>query len=162
MTGSEYIRQMVEVELLVGELYEYFSVKFRDTDRAEEFWKRLAVEEKEHAAKLMEPLPESVTDQLTELAPEDPLHLAAALIELQRMLKTSRDKPLTIQAAISLAFGIEFSLAEKHVLIRPASSDPRWSDLISDLIVADTAHVERIRLFGHEHQVYLPDERPPE
>ena len=162
MTGTKYIQRMVEVELLVGDLYEYFAVKFRELERAEEFWSRLAGEEKKHAAILTEALPDAVTDQLSELAPEDPLHLTAAQNELQRMLETSRSKPLTIQAAISLAFGIEFSLAEKHVLIRSASSHPRWSELISELIVADVAHVERIRQFGREHDVYLPDERPPE
>ena len=71
MTGTEYIQQMAEVELLVGELYEYFAVKFREPEQAREFWNCLAGEEKKHAAILSEALPEAVTDQLSELASED-------------------------------------------------------------------------------------------
>ena len=110
---KRFLKESIELELNIGDLYEQFSLKFTEDYQ---FWWKLSIEEMNHAA-----LIESINDLfLTEqILPSDKLELQTTeLSEMNTILKQNIEKFKTethLRAdAFKLAFEIENSIGESH------------------------------------------------
>jgi len=107
-----FLKESVELELNIGDLYQVYSVKFPlDYD----FWWKISIEEMNHAA-----LIESINDVFwTDILPFDSIEKQAAdLHEINLKIKerTERFKlvPPTRLEAFNYAFELENSIGESH------------------------------------------------
>jgi len=158
MTMQEYLDQLIAVERAVGDLYAIFARRFHQREDATEFWQGMAADEAEHAALLADIRPQLAPETAAAEVTGDPAHLATTLAELARLQEIARDGDITLQATMALAFGIEYSLAEKHVQVRSLAEFPLWREVFARLHQADDAHVRRLREHAGRYGVHLPED----
>ncbi|MBN2431970.1 MAG: hypothetical protein JXQ27_10860 [Acidobacteria bacterium] len=158
MTIQEYLDQLIAVEQEVGALYATFARRFHQREDASEFWQGMAADEAEHAALLTDIRPQLTPETAAVELSEDPAHLATALAELARLQEIARDGDVSIQAAMALAFGIEYSLAEKHVQVQSLAESPPWREMFERLHQADDEHIQRLREHAARYGIHLPED----
>jgi len=158
MTEETYLEKLIAVERTIGRIYLRFAERFSDVPGSNSFWKKMADEEENHASMLSHLSDESFHDLPSGREGEDPFYADVTLRELRRILVGMKRDTVTLEAAISLAFGIEYSLAEKHVLVKASVPLRSWKEVLDQLVLADKKHIQKLRTFAGKHNVFLPDD----
>lgn len=154
--GDQYLDKLARLELRVGDLYRAFAGIFNDTAG---FWMVLADEEDGHARQLETLRGLSTGDGMAALAREDPFMIDRVLAELDRIIGMVPDARISIEAALSLAYGIEYSMAEKHVISRPRLDNETVRQVFEQLELADEAHLQRLREMALNRGLFVPEAR---
>ena len=107
-----FLKESIDLELNIGDLYQYFSVKFPDDH---DFWWKISIEEMNHAA-----LIGSINDVFwTDLLPFDSIEkqvedLGEINISVRNKIEQSKLFTPTRLEAFKLAFELENSVGESH------------------------------------------------
>ena len=157
MTLGECVEQLARLEEAVGALYATFSARFAASATAADFWRRLAHEEDNHAARLRLaasgvafPADEDAG------AGADPFGAGQALRHLERLRSRAAVAPVSLEGALALAYGVEHSLSERHLRIQPEAGPV--GRVLEQLQALDAEHLARLRAFAVAHGVFLPAE----
>ncbi len=148
---KEVIQLAVDVELIVGELYEFFSTKFEEDF---DFWYRIATEEEQHAAlikgaeELLLKEKNYFTDSLSQLHDV----LKKEVKELKKFVKECKSKTLSRQDAFRIAQKLENSATELHFQkFVTKSPDTKLEQIFQQLAKEDKNHADRIKQYIKEH-----------
>lgn len=107
-----FLKESIDLELNIGDLYQYFSAKFPDDY---DFWWKVSIEEMNHAA-----LIESINDVFwTDVFPFDSIEkhaedLGKINISIRNKIEQSKLVSPTRLEAFKLAFELENSVGESH------------------------------------------------
>ena len=129
-------------------------MRFSGSAPVADFWRRLALDKAAHAASLRAfpedelPLEGGAADA------EDPFQVDLSLRHLARLRRRAVEIEVSLEGALALAYGIEHSLAERHVRIQSAGGGLRR--LFEQLASADDQHLARLRSFAEGRGVFLP------
>ena len=145
---SQFIKESIEMELNIGDLYQLFSVKF-PTDY--EFWWRLSMEEINHAA-----LIESISDGFID---EELLPFAAIdkrTDELNRMNLFIKDQIILFKSvppsrleSFEIGIQLENSIGEFHFeLFMTEKSGSPMTEIFQRLNGEDINHAKRISSYS--------------
>lgn len=140
---DKIIRQMIEQERLVSELYAMFA---KDFPEYSDFWNELSEEEKKHA-ELIEKLGEAEKKGLV-LFDEGKTRtytLTTFIDHIEKQIQRARDKEFTIGAALSCANDIEQSLIEKEVFTRFDSVAEKAGVILNRLREDTKIHSEKLK-----------------
>lgn len=138
-----FLKESIDLELNIGDLYQYFSVKYpNDYD----FWWKISIEEMNHAA-----LIESINDVFwTDILPFDSIETQAEDLRkinsiVRNKIEQSKLVPPTRLEAFKLAFELENSVGESHFEIFMTSvSDSPVVKIFQKLNGEDKNHAMRI------------------
>ena len=155
---TSYLETLALFEERVGDIYRILSTRFADESGAPEFWQALSSDEEAHAAQVRGLDPARYAAGLEHLAATDHFRLDVTLDQLARIAEHVREAAIALPAAISMAYGLECSMAERHALLKPQGRGPAVAELLEALLLADKAHLERISEYAARYQVYLPGE----
>ena len=154
MIRGEDLEKLAQLEEAVGGLYGIFGERFAGSAPVAEFWRRLARDEAGHAASLRSfPGDELPLDEV-EPVPDDPFQVEPSLRHLVCLRARAEEIEVSLEGALALAYGIEHSLAERHVRIQSAGGGLRR--LFEHLASADDEHLARLRAFAAGRGVFLP------
>jgi len=148
---SELVVESVKLELNVSELYLVFHAAF---PKDNEFWWKLAIEEKNHAS-LLKNL-ESFSTQLSEI----PFHMDQVSISdlkkansnIEKLVQEFKDSPPNREKAFNLAYELELSAGESH--FQEYASDESGSPIakiFKHLNQSDVDHAKRIKDYAETH-----------
>lgn len=158
MTGMALLEQLIQLELKIGELYAAFARQPGSDLAVTEFWAGFAAGKEGRAAWIRQAAPSLDPGVLEATGAGELFQAEVTLHELDRILVLSRQARITPEAAISLACGIEFYLAEKHALVKPGEDDV-LSVLMTRLASQDRDHLDRLQQLAIHCNVYLPPHR---
>lgn len=153
----DIIDKGIELELLLSDLYMAFCENFTD-DR--DFWWRLSVEEKHHAAFL-----ESGKDVLlpfdkfpTEILPKSIVELTNVCNQINKVVQYSKDEVVSREQAFNYAVFIEGSAGEAHyqsAIEKEANSDVlRVFHVLNE---GDKDHKARLLAYMKEHDIEITE-----
>mgnify|MGYP001545519690 CR=1 FL=1 len=150
---SELIKESMKLELLVSDLYTVFYKSFPDD---KDFWWRLVLEEKNHAALFRSGLDsEEVGIKFPEnlvLQELDTLKIANA--DLKKMIDDFNLMPPTRKEAFNIALELENSAVEIHYQqFMENGAESAIDRIFQELNKADKDHAARIRAYMEEHQI---------
>ena len=147
------LQVFVEIEMTVSHLYQAFATSF---PHQAEVWRELAVEEKQHAAWLVE-LQMAAQEQVLTLAVAPERHQLAQgmLAELRETLQTAREQGFSAAEAVQLALSLENSLLEKEFYEVAASRVATITPIFEALRTATSRHANRLAALADAQQVPL-------
>jgi hypothetical protein len=151
---DDLMELLARIEEAVGELYILFSGRFAAFPAAAEFWRQLAADEADHAVVLRagsesEALP---VDGLP--TGPDPCQVKQNLEHLGRLRQQAGEGVISLEGALALAYGVEHSLAERHLRIAPYGG--ALQQLLQRLAEQDEEHLARLRAFAAGRGIFLP------
>jgi ferritin len=152
---SELIVESVKLELSVSELYLVFHAAFPEDN---EFWWKLAIEEKNHAS-LLKNL-ENFSIQLSEI----PFHMDEVSIselkransKVEKLVQEFKDSPPNREEAFNLAHELELSAGESH--FQEYANDESGSQIakiFKHLNQSDVDHAKRIKDYAENHGIQI-------
>lgn len=151
-----YLEGLAMLEEKIRDIYLLFAERFAADSPAANFWRVIAAEENEHAATIRSIDPVAAGAGLEKIVASDHFHLDVTRDQLSRIDSHIRENRISLEAAISLAYGIEYSLAEKHAFVTTTDREESFLSVLSRLHIADKAHLDKLRAFGAERKVFLP------
>jgi rubrerythrin len=154
MIRGEDLEQLAQLEEAVGGLYGLLGERFAGSAPVAEFWRRLARDEAGHAAVLRAFSEENLPLEGAETSADDPFQVEQSLRHIDRLRRRAEEIEVSLEGALALAYGIEHSLAERHVRVQSAAGGLRR--LFEQLASADDEHLARLRAFAAGRGVFLP------
>lgn len=155
---TELIEQSMQLELLASDLY---SVFYKNFPQDKEFWWRLVLEEKNHAALFRSGLdsgeiflkfPENLVLQELDT-------IMNANTSLQKMIDDFNLMPPTRKEAFNIALKLENSAVEIHFQqFMEEGAETAIDKIFQELNKADKDHAARIREYMEEHQIPFNEE----
>ncbi len=154
MIRDEDLERLAQLEEAVGGLYGLFSARFAGSASVAEFWRNLAREETVHAAYLRAFPDDELLPEEAGTEPDDRHQVELSLRHLDRLRRRADEIEVSLEGALALAYGIEHSLAERHVRARSAGGGLRR--LFERLASDDDEHLARLRSFAAGRGIFLP------
>jgi len=150
-----FLKESIEIELNIGDLYQLFSAKFPQDYN---FWWRISIEEMNHAA-----LIESINDIFfTEnLLPPDSIEkqteeLRNMNLYIKEHIEKYKTYSPTRPEALKLAYELENSIGEFHFeVIMTAKADSIVMQILQKLNGDDINHAKRLETYMTETGVIL-------
>ncbi len=139
---SKIIELLIQQELLIAELYRFFSILYPGT---RDFWNDLAREEMEHATWIEYFFNKTQSSEIVFREEQLKTYTADSFVKyLQDNISKVKERAPTQQAAFALAMNIENSLLVRKIFDRFESSDKELEMLIRKLQEGLTEHRKRI------------------
>ena len=148
------LEQLAQLEEAVGGLYGLLGDRFAGSAPVAEFWRKLARDEAAHAASLRSFSRDVLSPAEAGTEPDDLFQVEQSLRHLDRLRRRTEEIEVSLEGALALAYGIEHSLAERHVRVQSAGGG--LQRLFEWLTSADDEHLARLRAFAAGRGVFLP------
>ena len=138
------IEESIKLELTVAELYQFFFSTFTEDS---DFWWKLMIEEKGHAAILRSGKESFLPlNKFPKKLVSDSLHdVSNSIVKIENLLKAYKDNPPTRTEAFNTALKIEMSAGEVHLQEFLETKNKTSIDKVfQKLINSDKDHVSKL------------------
>lgn len=160
LSHEKYLTVCGEIEKTVAAIYEYWSNCAEFDEVAQELWKLMRSEELDHFSQIemLKRLTRGETIGDHALSDEHVLKLAD---HARNCLRDIKERPLTLQEALSMAISLEDTFMEFHAKQAFVCMDKNLEKMFGNLSRNDMEHADRLKevyrqRFGSEPPICAP------